>query len=190
MLDECEKKVGNEFGRHYGEANKSMKRLISWLLKLDMNVIITSHSKNEYGDQMKVIGQVPDCYKKLDYIFDLVMEVQNRNGDRFAKIIKSRIKNFVELEMIPFSFEEISKRYGLEEIERDAVPLKLASQNQLDRLNSLIELLKVPSEVTEKWFKKAEVSSFSEMNDEMIQKCIDLLDKKLDSLNIKGENDA
>ena len=45
-----------------------MKHLLSLLLRLDMNVIITAHSKNEYGNNMVVLGQTFDCYKKLDYL--------------------------------------------------------------------------------------------------------------------------
>ena len=41
LLDKAERKVGTEFGRHYGEANKRMKQLLNLLFRLDMNVIIT-----------------------------------------------------------------------------------------------------------------------------------------------------
>src|SRR5580692_879916 len=78
LLDKAAISMGTEFGRHYGEANKHMKKLISLLLKLDMNVIITSHSKTEYGDNMKVVGSTFDCYKKIDYLFDLVLNIQKR----------------------------------------------------------------------------------------------------------------
>ena len=74
--------TGTEFGRHYVESNKKMKHLLNLLLRLDMNVIITSHSKNEYGNNMVVLGQTYDCYKKLDYLFDLVFEVQKRGKER------------------------------------------------------------------------------------------------------------
>src|SRR4051795_11809870 len=48
LLEKSELKVGSDFGRHYGEANKHMKRLANLILALDMNVIITAHSKKEY----------------------------------------------------------------------------------------------------------------------------------------------
>ena len=73
---------GTAFGGHYGVANKRIKHLLSLLLKLDMNVIITAHAKNEYGSNLTVLGQTYDCYKKLDYLFDLVFEIQKRGKER------------------------------------------------------------------------------------------------------------
>src|ERR1700689_363911 len=49
LVNKAEIKVGNEFGKHYNEANKRVKHLLNLLLRLDMNVIITSHAKNEYN---------------------------------------------------------------------------------------------------------------------------------------------
>lgn len=57
-----------------------MKHLLDLLIRLDMNVIITAHAKNEYGDGMKVIGETYDCYKKLDYLFDLVIQIQKEES--------------------------------------------------------------------------------------------------------------
>src|SRR3954454_11694535 len=48
LLEKCELQVGSEFGRHYGAANKEMKRLANLIMALDMNVVITAHSKKEY----------------------------------------------------------------------------------------------------------------------------------------------
>ena len=50
-----------DFGRHYGEANKIMKRLANLIMALDMNVVVTAHSKKEYGDNLKVLGHTFDA---------------------------------------------------------------------------------------------------------------------------------
>jgi len=94
LLEKAERKVGTEFGRHYGEANKRMKQLLNLLFRLDMNVIITAHSKNEYGQNLAVLGQTFDCYKKLDYLFDLVFEIQQRGTSRVGLVKKSRFETF------------------------------------------------------------------------------------------------
>jgi len=112
LLDKSAIKNGTEFGRHYADANKQVKHLLNLLLRLDMNVIITSHSKNEYGQNLAVLGQTFDCYKKLDYLFDLVFEIQKRGKDRVGLIKKSRIETFPDTEHFPFSYDEIAKRYG------------------------------------------------------------------------------
>jgi len=182
LLEKAERKVGTEFGRHYGEANKRMKQLLNLLFRLDMNVIITSHSKNEYGSNLAVLGQTFDCYKKLDYLFDLVFEIQKRGQDRIGLIKKSRIEGFPDTETFTFSYEEIAKRYGREVLERDAVAQEIASSEQIKELLRLIELIKVPEEMWSKWLDKGNSETWSEMPKESIQKCIDFLQSK-----IKGE---
>ncbi len=182
LLEKAEAKVGSEFGRHYGEANKRMKQLLNLLFRLDMNVIITSHSKNEYGKNLAVLGQTFDCYKKLDYLFDLVFEIQKRGKDRIGLIKKSRIEQFPDGESFPFSYDEIAKRYGREVLERDAIAQELASKEQVVEINRLIDLIKVPPEMYQKWLDKASSEGFEEMPHDAIQKCIDYLQSK-----IKGE---
>lgn len=175
LLDKAAKKVGTEFGRHYGEANKSMKHLLNLLLRLDMNIIITCHAKNEYGDNLSVLGQTYDGYKKLDYLFDLVVEIQKRGPKRVAIPRKSRMASFVENESFELSYAAIADRYGHEVMERDAVAQVLATDAQVKELERLIELLKVTSDVTDKWLKKSDSAEFKEMETNTIQKCIDHL---------------
>jgi RecA/RadA recombinase len=179
LLDKAEKVVGNEFGRHYSEANKSMRHLINLLMRLDMNVIITSHSKNEYGQGMTVLGQTFDCYKKLDYLFDLVFEVQKRGKERVGIVKKSRIKNFGESDTFPFCYDEIATRYGKKILERDAVAQELAEATQIIEIKRLIELLKVDNNTIEKWFEKAGAETWEEFPKELLQKCIDHLKNKI-----------
>jgi len=179
LLEKAERKVGTEFGRHYGEANKRMKQLLNLLFRLDMNVIITSHSKNEYGTNLAVLGQTFDCYKKLDYLFDLVFEIQKRGTHRVGLVKKSRIEAFPDTESFPFSYDEIANRYGRHIIERDAVAQELASIEQVNELLRLIELLKVPAETYQKWLDKASSECWEDMQKESIQKCIDHLKSKI-----------
>jgi hypothetical protein len=183
LLNKSAAKNGTEFGRHYSDANKKIKHLLSLLLRLDMNVIITSHAKNEYGQNMAVLGQTFDCYKKLDYLFDLVFEVQKRGVGRAKEhvgiIKKSRVESFPDGEQFPFSYDEIAKRYGREVLERNAVAEVLASKEQVEHLKRLIELFKEPEEVTQKWLDKAEAVSFDEMNATQIEKCIKFMENKI-----------
>lgn len=182
LLDKAEKKVGSEFGRHYSEANKHIKHMINMLLRLDMNVIITSHAKNEYGSGMTLLGQTFDCYKKLDYLFDIVFEIQKRGKDRVGVVKKTRIEAFLDNETFPFSYEEIAKRYGKDILEKSAEIEVLATNDQIKELNRLIDLLKITEEITEKWLKKSDSETFDEMKSEHIQKIIDHLKSQ-----VKGE---
>lgn len=180
LLDKSAIKNGTEFGRHYSEANKQIKHLLNLLLRLDMNVIITSHSKNEYGANLSVLGQTFDCYKKLDYLFDLVFEVQKRGKDRVGLVKKSRIESFPDTEHFPFSYEEIAKRYGKEILERDAIAQELADSEQVTEILRLIDLIKVPEEVFQKWLDKSSSEKWEEMPKDAIQKCIDFLKSKIE----------
>jgi hypothetical protein len=178
LLDKSALKNGTEFGRHYGDANKKMKHLLNLLVRLDMNVIITSHAKNEYGNNMAVLGQTFDCYKKLDYLFDLVFEIQKRGKERLGLVKKTRIESFPEGETFPFSYSEIASRYGREVLERDAVSERLANKEQVTRLKVLVDLYKEPEEIVQKWLDKAGADSFDELNETVISKLITHMENK------------
>lgn len=179
LLDKSALKNGTDFGRHYSDANKQIKHLLNLLLRLDMNVIITSHAKNEYGQNMSVLGQTFDCYKKLDYLFDLVFEIQKRGKDRVALVKKSRIEKFPDAETFPFSYDDIAQRYGKEVLERDAIAQELAEEAQVKELVRLIDLIKVPEEISQKWLDKSSSEKWEEMPRDAIQKCIDHLKSKI-----------
>ncbi len=178
LLDKCALKVGTDFGRHYGEANKQVKHLLNLLLRLDMNVIVTCHSKNEYGQNLAVLGQTYDGYKKLDYLFDLVFEIQKQGKKRVGVIKKSRVEGFPDGESFEFSYEEIAKRYGKEVLEKDSVAEVLATEEQIERLEHLIKLYKEPEETVNKWKSKAQCETYGEMNEEIIAKIILHLENK------------
>jgi AAA domain len=178
ILDKSALKHGTEFGRHYNEANKKMKHLVNLLLRLDMNVIITSHSKNEYGANLSVLGTTFDCYKKLDYIFDLILEVQKRGKERVALVKGTRLEEFEEDTVFPCSYEEFSKRYSVEALEREAVSEKLATKEQVEHLKYLIDLYKEPQDVVDKWLSKAGAETFEEINEQIIQKLIIHMEEK------------
>lgn len=179
LLDKAEKKVGSEFGRHYSEANKSIKHMINMLLRLDMNVIITSHAKNEYGAGMALIGQTFDCYKKIDYLFDLVFEIQKRGKERVGIVKKTRIESFSDNETFPFSYEEIAKRYGSEILEKPSEIEILATHDQVKELIRLVDLLKINEDIVEKWLKKSDSETFDEMKSDQIQKVINHLKSQI-----------
>lgn len=183
LLDKFSKeKTTTKFANHYLKADNKIKHLLSLLIRLDMNVIITSHSKNQYGENLVILGQTFDCYKKLDHVFDLVFEVQKRGKERVGIVKKSRVENFQESDVFPFCYEEISKRYGKEVLERDSIPEKLATKEQINELVRLIELMKITEETSRKWLKKANSEKWEEMPFYCIKKCIDYLKSK-----IKGE---
>lgn len=176
---DCERTVGNEFGRHVTAANKKMKLLVNLLLKMDLNVIVTCQAKKEYGSNMSVIGQTYSCYNRLGYMFDLVFETQLR-GDKFYAITKkSRIDEFPMNESFSFSYDEVIKRYGADSIEKVVAPQELASNDQVKEAQRLIELFKVSEDTYMKWLEKHNAESFEELSKDVIDKIIEHLKSKI-----------
>jgi adenosyl cobinamide kinase/adenosyl cobinamide phosphate guanylyltransferase len=164
---------GTSFGRHKAAADRKIKHLINLLLRLDMNVVITSHAKVMWGDGMTKLGNTFDTFAKLDYICDLVVEVQKRGRDnRVGVVKKTRISGFPEGEVFPFSYDEIARRYGQDVLEAKARTEKLATDAQVKELLHLVQLLKVADDVTDRWLSKAGAESFHELPAEAAAKCI------------------
>lgn len=181
LLEKCEQKVGSDFGRHYGEANKIMKRLANLIMALDMNVIVTAHAKKEYGDNLKVLGQTFDGWRQLDYWFDLVVELtkgKNRKG-RYAKVVKTRLEQFPDEEMFEWSYDAIQRKYGVETLEREATVVQLASLPQVQEIKELLNIVRLPEGLVDKWFAKAGVDTWEDMTADAIAKCIEYVRGRL-----------
>jgi hypothetical protein len=177
----AEDKKSNPFGAAYGDANKQIKRLIDLLLRLDMNVIITSHSKDQWGPGMVMMGQTFDCYKKLPYVFDITLQVDKRGKDRIAIVEKTRIKTFEEAEQFPFSYQVIADKYGRDKIEKEVLIQELITPEEATELKHLILIFKVPPESVDKWLDKAQSSCIEEMPRTYGQKCIAFLKEQITS---------
>ncbi len=170
---------GTAFSRHKGPADRKLKHLLNLLLRLDMNVIITSHAKGEWKNGQPTGIDTFDCYAKLDYLFDLVFNIQKRGTDRVGIVKKTRVESFPEGDIFPFTYDEVATRYGRQILERAAKSETLASVEQVAELNRLIELLKTPEEVQDKWLDKAQAESFAEMPETAVAACIEHLNKQV-----------
>src|SRR5438477_2623854 len=131
LLDKCEVQVGADFGRHFGAANKTMKRLANLIMNLDMNVIMTAHAKTEYGQNFSKLGYTFDGWRQLDYWFDLVVELTKKGKKRVAKVSKTRIETFPDEDIFEWSYEAIKKRYDASILEREAQQVALATNEQV-----------------------------------------------------------
>ena len=170
---------GSEFGRNKQIPDRKLKHLCTLLLRLDMNVIITSHAKAEWKNSSPTGQDTFDCYGRLEYLFDLVIEAQKRGKERIALVRKTRIMGFEEGDTFPFTYDEIANRYGREDLERDAGIEVLATAEQVTEIKRLVELLKVPEETCDKWMEKAMANRWEEMPTDAMQKCINHLHSQL-----------
>jgi len=181
LLEKAELKVGSEFGRHYGEANKTMKRMANLIMALDMNVVVTAHAKTEYGENLVKLGYTFDGWKQLDYWFDLVLELRKAGTRRIAKVNKTRIESFPDESVFEWSYQAICERYPVDVLERPAQMVTLASPAQVDKLKQLMKVVNLPDGTAAKWLSKASVEDWSDMPSDTIAKCIEFINKRLGS---------
>ena len=175
-----------DFGpRYWGRVKSEFKAIQRIMMALDMNVIITSHQKDIYGTGMTKLGVGPDTMKGDEYIFDLVFELKKVGGQRIATTVKERAE--IGENRFPDEFEwnypNFLKFYGAEVIEKESIPLPMATVEQVAEVKRLMDAIKVEDDVIQKWFIKADVESWDQMKAQEIQGCIDFLKKKLAAIN-------
>jgi len=180
LIDKMERKLadpksgkdGTEFGRHYAAANKVMSRLVNLVMGLDMNVIVTAHAKAEYGDEMKRIGTTFDGWKKLDYLFDLIIQIERRGTKRVAIVKGTRISSFPDGEIFDWSYAEFQRRYG-SVLERKAGTIVYATPEQLAEVQQLIAAVNLPEDSVSKWLSKAQADRFDDVPTDKVAKFIE-----------------
>jgi hypothetical protein len=185
---EAESKGGSDFGRDKKMANIPTRQLISVLEKCDMNIILVCHSKVKWERRGKDIidaGTTFDGYDKLEYILDLWINILK--GGKTFEVKKSRVMGLKQGDSYPLTYDEFAGLYGKEVVEREAVPVKLATAEEVARLMALIEGLKIDAEQQEKWMKKCGVDEYIEMSSEQIQSLIQHCEKLILQLSTGGK---
>lgn len=185
IADEAERLgAKNAFGADKKPAVGAMRRLVSWLTRLDMNVILIAHEKAEWGKNQQTgereeIGATFDCWPTLEYELHLALNITKQGASRIARVRKSRLLGFPEGSSFPWSYAEFAERYGRDVIEKVAAPVVLATPEQLAELNRLLGIVKLPDGQTEKWLKAADADTFEEVDADKIAKIIAHLNEKL-----------
>lgn len=169
------------FGASKKPATAYTRRLINWIDRIDMNVIIIAHEKVAWEKQEQ-IGYTFDAWDKLEYELDLAIQVQKAAGKRVGTVKKSRLEGFPDGSSFPWSYKDFADRYGKDVIEKQGKVLTLATDEQLKTLHYLLGVCKIPDGQEEKWFAKAKVISYNEMNTDQVAAIIQYMEQK-----IKGE---
>jgi len=171
----------NAFGADKKPAVARMRRLVNWLSRIDMNVILISHEKSEWGmdgkGQRVEVGSTFDCYDKLEYELDLCLNIIKSGPIRLAKVRKSRLLGFPDGISFTWSYDDFSKLYGKEVIEKQATQIVLATDAQLKDLEKLLGTIKLPDGQEQKWLSSAQVDTWAEMSTERIAKAIEHIRK-------------
>ncbi len=171
--------IKNEFGADKKPAAQYARRLVNWLQRIDMNVILIAHQTDIWGlddrGQRAALGVGPDCWAKLPYELDLCVNVMKQGNRRLGKIGKSRLLGFKEGDVFDFTYPEFASRYGTDVIESDSKPIALAAAEQVEEIKRLIGAVKLPEGQVEKWLSAASAESWAEVEAEKVVKYIEYL---------------
>jgi AAA domain len=179
IADEAERLSGanlkNEFGADKKPAVGAMRRLVAWLTRLDMNVVLISHETPEWGmvnGKRDQIGTTFDCWPKLAYELHLALHIVKQGASRIAQIGKSRLLSFQEGDNFPWSYNDFAERYGREVIEAEVKTIIMATSEQVKEVERLVSLVKLPDGTVEKWFTVAGVTEWAEMDTDRVAKAV------------------
>lgn len=167
-----------EFGIEKKAAIRKTRRLIRWLDRIDMNVILICHEKSLWKDGEQ-IGTTYDGWDKLEYELDLTLNIHRRGDKRVAQVRKSRLVEFPDKTVFDWSYSEFAARYGKDVLEGNTRAIDLATPEQVAALNQLVKVVRIDQEVIDKWLTKANADSFEEMDTSTIAKCIEYLTKQV-----------
>jgi hypothetical protein len=167
-----------EFGIEKKAAIRKTRRLIRWLDRIDMNVILICHERALWKDGEQV-GVTYDGWDKLEYELDLTLNIQRRGEKRVAVVRKSRLVEFPDKSTFDWSYQEFASRYGKDVLEGNSRTIDLATSEQVAALNQLVKVVRVDQDVIDKWLAKANADSFEEMDTSTIAKCIEYLTKQV-----------
>jgi hypothetical protein len=178
----AEDRMGSDFGKDKREADKPTRKLLTWLARLPMNVILICHKKDKWERRERELiyaGETFDGYKKLDYELDLWLKTKMVGTKRFATIAKSRIDSFPVLTDIELTYDTFKKLYGASVIDEEVTPIVLADKSQLDEIARIVDLLKIPEEDLSKWLAKAQAVDLEDLSKDNASKFLEFLQKKL-----------
>lgn len=180
IVDEGEERVGTDHGRHYGYAGKFCKRLFNLLGQIDMNVLVTCHAKNLYGDKMAILGTTFDGWKKLDYLYDLVFELvkvgSGVDARRQAIVRKTRLDAFPDGSMFDWSYEELAARCGRDVLERESQQIAFCDKDTVDEIEH--KHLVMGDGWLGRALARAEVSCVEELPQEKADKVLAMINEK------------
>lgn len=179
----AEEEIGSEYGRDKKEANKPTRQLMRWIDKMDLTAILICHQKDKWERKGKEViygGTTFDGWEKLEYDLDLWIEIQLMGSERSFVIKKSRIEAFPLGREFPLEYSKFCDLYGKEVIDAPVKPLVMANPEQIAEIGHLIEVVRLDTEIVEKWLNKANADSWDEMSTDQIQKCIDFIKAKIE----------
>lgn len=167
----------DQYGASKKPALRALKRLVGWLDRLDMNVILIAHEKDVWGDSGKV-GVTFDCDPKLEYELHLCLHIRKQGGSRLASVRKSRLTQFPDGTSFPWSFDDFADRYGRHVIEAAAKPVELITPEQASEMRRLLDAVRMPDGWLDKCLTAAGVETIEELDADKAAKMLNALTER------------
>lgn len=172
------------FGASKKPAVSWMRRLISWIQRLDMNVLFEAHEIVEWGTDPKTgqrgeVGNIPDVWDKLVYELDLTLRLDKRGPSRICQVRKSRLTGFPEGDSFPCEYAEFATRYGKDFIESTVTPIVLATSDQVAEITRLLTVVNVEQKAIEAMLDRAKAESIAELTESQASSFIGWLKRKV-----------
>lgn len=166
------------FGASKKPAVGYTRRLVNWLDKLDMTVILICHERPLWAND-KQIGVTYDGYDKLEYELHLCLHIVKQGDSSKAYIKKSRLPGFLDAASFDWSYEEFARRYGKEVIEAEAKPILLATPEQMAEVKRLLEIVRLSdTDKQDKWINENQLT-LAEIESEKMDKILNHLKGKV-----------
>lgn len=178
------------FGASKKPAVAHMRRLVSWLGKLDMNCWLIAHETSEWGvidGQRAEIGKMPSIWPGLIYEIDLTLQIRMHSAKRRdAMVYKSRLTGFPQNDVVVLQdgldkgYDEIAARFGKDFIEAPSVAIDLATKEQTEQIKKLFAAMNLTDEQIEKGLSKRNVESIAELSSQDAATIINELKSKIE----------
>lgn len=166
------------FGASKKPAVGFTRRLVNWMDKLDMTVILICHERPLWANE-KQIGVTYDGYDKLEYELHLCLNIVKQGDSSKAYIKKSRLAGFQDTSNFEWSYDEFARRYGKDILEQTAKPINLATPEQLAEVNRLLGIVKLSdTDKQDKWIHE-NAADLSEVEAVKMEKIINHLKGKI-----------
>jgi len=150
--------------------------MVSWLIKLDMTVILVAGEVAEWGrdssGERTQIGNTFDCWPRLEYELDAAFNITREGASRVARVRKSRLAAFPQGSRFQWGYQSFADQYGVDVIEAQSVPLELATEDQLAEIERLLGVVRLDEGTVDKWLAAADVSTWAEMPTDRVAKAI------------------
>ena len=190
LQDKLSKDGGGLSIQQWGKLKSIWKNfMLKLTTRLDMNVFVTVHETTEYGADMIRLGVKPDSEKRDPHWFDFIfqLELQDRNDINSSRMAvckgqRSPMGKPIFPNRFRWDYTSFHKYFfdffGEDILERTPVAIKLATDEQVEKLNGLINMLNYPEDKVQLWLDKASVDSIAKLSDTQIGGCIAMLDKE------------